>query len=253
MATSFPLDPEINDLYQGYYWDGNFWKKSGQDTGFGYLEESALQNTYLSQSSASTTYAKKDNSVITGGLTLENYADINLSNSSRIWANNGGLYITSAGEISLAYAPSVNLPENTSIGNVSGTEIDYLNNASANIQTQLNSKLSTSSASTTYQNKVFDIVAAKTSAYTFASGDENKIIELDGTFTVTIPSDSTFNFPIGTYINILQITSGTITIAGAGGVTVNGSPGLKLNSQWSGASIVKRSSNTWVAVGDLAA
>jgi hypothetical protein len=210
-------------------------------------------SSYLTQSSASTTYAKKDNSVITGGLTLENYADINLSNSSRIWANNGGLYITSAGEISLAYAPSVNLPENTSIGNVSGTEIDYLNNASANIQTQLNSKLSTSSASTTYQNKVFDIVAAKTSAYTFASGDENKIIELDGTFTVTIPSDSTFNFPIGTYINILQITSGTITIAGAGGVTVNGSPGLKLNSQWSGASIIKRSSNTWVAVGDLAA
>jgi hypothetical protein len=59
MATSFPLDPEINDLYQGYYWDGNFWKKSGQDTGFGYLEESALQNTYLSQASASTTYVKK--------------------------------------------------------------------------------------------------------------------------------------------------------------------------------------------------
>jgi hypothetical protein len=57
MATLFPLDPEINELYQGYYWDGNFWKKSGQDAGFGYLEESALQNTYLSQVSASTIYA----------------------------------------------------------------------------------------------------------------------------------------------------------------------------------------------------
>jgi hypothetical protein len=56
MATLFPLDPEINDLYQGYYWDGNVWKRSGQDTGFGYLEESTLQNTYLSQSSASTNY-----------------------------------------------------------------------------------------------------------------------------------------------------------------------------------------------------
>ncbi len=113
--------------------------------------------------------------------------------------------------------------------------------------------LTQASASTTYESKVLDIVAAKTSAYTFASGDENKIIELNGTFTVTIPPDSTFNFPIGTYINILQITSGTITIAGGAGVTVNGAPGLKLNSQWSGASIVKRSSNTWVAVGDLAA
>jgi len=56
MATSFPLNPEVNDLHQGYYWDGNFWKRSGQDTGFGYLEESALQNTYLSQVSASTNY-----------------------------------------------------------------------------------------------------------------------------------------------------------------------------------------------------
>ena len=46
MATQFPLNPQVNDLYQGYYWDGNFWKKSGQDAGFGYLEEAALQATY---------------------------------------------------------------------------------------------------------------------------------------------------------------------------------------------------------------
>ena len=58
MTTSFPLDPEVNDLYQGYYWDGNFWKRSGQDTGFGYLEEATLQATYLSQASASTQYEK---------------------------------------------------------------------------------------------------------------------------------------------------------------------------------------------------
>jgi hypothetical protein len=56
MATTFPLNPQVNDLYEGYYWDGNFWKKTGQDTGFGYLEESALQSTYLTQSTASTTY-----------------------------------------------------------------------------------------------------------------------------------------------------------------------------------------------------
>jgi hypothetical protein len=54
-------------------------------------------------------------------------------------------------------------------------------------------------------------------------------------------------------LNLLNIGSGTITIAGGTAVTVNGNPGLKLSSQWSGASIVKRSSNTWVAVGDLSA
>ena len=59
MATLFPLNPTLNQIYQGYYWDGNFWKKSGQDTGFGYLEEAALQSTYLTQSSASTNYLTK--------------------------------------------------------------------------------------------------------------------------------------------------------------------------------------------------
>jgi hypothetical protein len=199
MATSFPLEPEVNDLYQGYYWDGNVWRKSGEDTGFGYLEEAALQNTYLSQSSASINYLTKSSASTT--------------------------YLTQT----------------------AGSAV-YLTKESAST-----TYLTQSSASTTYQNNILNIVAAKTSAYTFSSGDENKIIELNGTFTVTIPPDSTFNFPIGTYINILQIASGTITIAGGVGVTVNGAPGLKLNSQWSGASIVKRSSNTWVAVGDLAA
>jgi len=59
MTTLFPLNPEVNDLYQGYYWDGNFWKKSGEDAGFGYLEEAVLQTTYLSQLSASTNYLTK--------------------------------------------------------------------------------------------------------------------------------------------------------------------------------------------------
>ena len=56
MATSFPLNPTLGQIYQGYYWDGSFWKQTGQDAGFGYLEEANLQNTYLSQASASTNY-----------------------------------------------------------------------------------------------------------------------------------------------------------------------------------------------------
>jgi hypothetical protein len=31
MTSVFPLDPEINDTYLGYFWDGEFWKKQGQD------------------------------------------------------------------------------------------------------------------------------------------------------------------------------------------------------------------------------
>lgn len=97
------------------------------------------------------------------------------------------------------------------------------------------------------------VATGGTAAYTFASTDQGKILEFNGTFTVTVPPESTYNFPTGSVLNLLNIGSGTITIAGGTAVTVNGNPGLKLSSQWAGASIVKRSSNTWVAVGDLSA
>ena len=101
------------------------------------------------------------------------------------------------------------------------------------------------------------IVAAKTAAYTIASGDESDLIELNGTFTVSIPTDATFSFAIGTQISLLYIGTGSsaITIAAVtpGTTTVNGTPGLKLRAQWSAATLIKRAANTWVVVGDLVA
>ena len=97
------------------------------------------------------------------------------------------------------------------------------------------------------------VATGGTVAYKFGSADQGKILEFNGTFTVTVPPESTYNYATGSVLNLLNIGSGTITIAGGTAVTVNGNPGLKLSTQWSGASIVKRSSNTWVAVGDLSA
>jgi len=97
------------------------------------------------------------------------------------------------------------------------------------------------------------VIAAKVGAYTFADGDQEDLIECNGTFTLTIPTDATFNFNIGTQINILNINTGVITVAGAGGVTLNGTPGLKLRAQWSSATLVKRAPSTWVILGDLVA
>jgi hypothetical protein len=104
-----------------------------------------------------------------------------------------------------------------------------------------------------YTGDNITVVSAGTAAYTLASGDQGKLLQFNGTFTVTVPTDATYDFENGTVINILNIGSGTITTAGAGGVTLNGNPGLKLNGQWSGATFVKRTDNTWVIVGDLSA
>ena len=124
----------------------------------------------------------------------------------------------------------------------------YLTQASAST-----TYLTQASASTTYQNKNLDIITAKTGAYTVGSGDEGDLIQANGTFTISVPTDATFNFSIGTQINLLNIGTGVITIAAVtpGTTTVNGTPGLKLRAQWSSATLIKRAANTWVLVGDL--
>jgi len=71
--------------------------------------------------------------------------------------------------------------------------------------------------------------------------------------TLTIPANSTTAYPVGTSIDILQTGAGQVTVAGAAGVTVNATPGLKLRAQWSSASLFKRATDTWVVMGDLSA
>ena len=104
MTTLFPLNPEVNDLYQGYYWDGNFWKKSGQDAGFGYLEEAALQSTYLTQESGSTTYLAKSSAstiyLTQSSASTEYERLIPYSSSSVVNAEVGDLWIDSTASAS---------------------------------------------------------------------------------------------------------------------------------------------------------
>ena len=99
-------------------------------------------------------------------------------------------------------------------------------------------------------------IIQKTAAYTLgALTERDSLVEVSHTggsaVNVTIPADSTLNFPIGTSIDVLQTNTGSVAIAGAGGVTVNATPGLTLRTQWSSATLLKRAANTWVVYGDL--
>lgn len=95
----------------------------------------------------------------------------------------------------------------------------------------------------------------QTSSYTTVLADRDKLVEVSSAsgVTVTIPADSSVAYPVGTSIDILQTGAGQVTIAGAGGVTVNATPGLKLRTQWSSATLFKRATDTWVVFGDLSA
>jgi len=99
-------------------------------------------------------------------------------------------------------------------------------------------------------------IIQKTASYTLSALTErDDLIEMasGSAMTLTIPADSTLDFPIGTSLDVLQTSTGQVTIAGAGGVTVNSTPGLKLRTTWSSATLFKRAANTWVVYGDLTA
>ena len=99
-------------------------------------------------------------------------------------------------------------------------------------------------------------IIQKTDSYTLSALTErDSLVEVAKATatTITIPLNSAVAFPVGTSIDILQTSTGQVTIAGDAGVTVNSTPGLKLRTQWSTATLFKRATNTWVVYGDLTA
>jgi len=105
-------------------------------------------------------------------------------------------------------------------------------------------------------NKLADIAtSAQTGSYTLVLSDKNKVVEINSGSgnTLTVPPNSSVAYPVGTQIRVLQTGAGQCLIAGGAGVTVNGTPGLKLRTQWASATLLKRATDTWVALGDLSA
>ena len=99
-------------------------------------------------------------------------------------------------------------------------------------------------------------ISQKTASYTLSSLTErDDLIEMGSAsaITLTIPPASAVDYPIGTSIDILQTGAGQVTVAAGAGVTVNATPGLKLRTTWSSATLFKRAANTWVVFGDLTA
>jgi hypothetical protein len=99
------------------------------------------------------------------------------------------------------------------------------------------------------------ITNAQAASYTLVLADKDKLVEVSNASanTLTVPLNSSVAFPVGTQITILQTGAGATTITATGGVTINATPGLKLRAQWSSVTLIKRATDTWVALGDLQA
>lgn len=91
-------------------------------------------------------------------------------------------------------------------------------------------------------------------SYTLVLADSEKVVEMNiaTANNLTIPSNSSVAFPIGSIIEVWQRGVGQVTFVAAAGVTIR-SPGgkMKLTGQYSSASLRKRATDEWALVGDV--
>lgn len=94
----------------------------------------------------------------------------------------------------------------------------------------------------------------KSANYTLVLTDATKFIKMSvGTAnTVTVPTNSSVAFPIGTQIHIIQYGAGKTQVTGAG-VVIYSTPGNFLRAQYSSATLLKCDTNIWMLMGDLSA
>jgi hypothetical protein len=84
----------------------------------------------------------------------------------------------------------------------------------------------------------------------------NKFVMLNNAsaITVTIPTNASVAFPVGSVINFIQVGAGQVTISGDTGVTVNSQGSKnKLFGQSAVGSVVKTATDTWYLYGNLSA
>jgi hypothetical protein len=84
----------------------------------------------------------------------------------------------------------------------------------------------------------------KTASHTLEIADQSKVVAMNNTVTVTVtvPNDSTTNFPTGTVIRISRNNTGVVNLAAAAGVTLSKTGSLAANEE---IFIRKRSANNW--------
>ena len=100
------------------------------------------------------------------------------------------------------------------------------------------------------------IESAQTASYTLVLSDAGKMVTMTNASAnnLTVPPNSSVAFPVNTRIDLIQYGAGQTTVVAGSGVTIFSSGSkLKLTGQYSGASLWKKATDTWVLVGDVTA
>jgi len=156
-----------------------------------------------------------------------------------------------ASTVSTALGLKAPLADPTFTGTVSGITKSMVGLGNVDNTTDANKPVSTATQTALdAKSNILVTTNAQSSNYTIDLADAGKLIEMSGGGTLTITDSS--SFPVGFYVDVLQTGTSQVTIAGTS-FTPDSTPGLKLRTRWSSATIIKRSLNSWVVLGDLSA
>jgi hypothetical protein len=178
---------------------------------------------------------------------------VKIGNGSTAWNSLG---YTGAGDIE-----GVTAGTGLSGGGTSGTVTVSINTAvTADLtttQTLTNKTLTTPTLDDPKINLAFDAQTGTT--YTTVLNDNGQVVTMNNASanTLSIPTNASVAYPIGTQINVLQIGAGQTTIqAVTSGTTSILSTGAtaaapKLRARYSMATCIKAATDTWYVVGDI--
>lgn len=90
--------------------------------------------------------------------------------------------------------------------------------------------------------------AEKTADYTLVLDDVNKVVSMNksGAATITIPTNASVAFPIGTVIGVYNQSADDVNVVGDSGVTLRNGGAL---AQYAEVSLRKRATDEWVLAG----
>jgi hypothetical protein len=100
------------------------------------------------------------------------------------------------------------------------------------------------------------VIVQQSSAYTLALTDAGDIVEMTNAtdVNVTVPPESSVNFPTGTQIVVVRNGAGKIQFVPGAGVTLRSDASKQfISTQYSAATLVKRGADEWYIFGNLAA
>jgi hypothetical protein len=208
--------------------------------------------SYLSglSSDFSNSYIIYDNTSSAIRMLITNSGSLLVNSSTDLGS---GYKLQVNGSISMAYANFFNFKGSSGAGDVlvdnSGSSLRVtgavqLSDAVTFISTALVQGLLTN----------YNVYNTQTSSYSLVLNDASKVIEMNvGTSnTVTIPTNASVAFPIGTEITVMQYGAGVTSIAVASGVTiVSKDSAYTIANRYTGLTLIKRATNEWYIIGNI--